>query len=92
MLHILASWAPVRGKTAQVAKEAVGLLKLKLEQLQQRTIDAHVMQIHGSRLSPASPVYQKIAQVCRAQCARGDLGGSAVHVRFSFVDNFPSVA
>lgn len=55
--------APIKALTSKILRDAVELLRVKLEKLQQRIVDEFVERKCGSRLSPASPIYQKIAQV-----------------------------
>lgn len=53
--------------TLLVAQDALALLKLKLEKLQARKIEMACQEKHGSRLSPVSPIYQKVARTLAKQ-------------------------
>lgn len=59
----------------KVAHSAIEMLMVKLEKLQAKMVDRVVEKKHGTRLSSASPVYQKVAAKLQRQgldCTKGD--------------------
>eukprot|EP00041_Stephanoeca_diplocostata_P008048 m.115631 g.115631 ORF g.115631 m.115631 type:complete len:338 (+) comp17149_c0_seq1:240-1253(+) len=67
--------APVKAIGEEVTKSAINLLMIKLQKLQKKMVDKYVMKQHGTRLSDASPVYQKLAEKLSKNdldCTRGD--------------------
>lgn len=67
--------APIKDANETAAHSAIELLLVKLDKLQKKMVDKVVEKKHGTRLSPASPVYQKIADKLRKQgldCTEGD--------------------
>jgi len=67
--------APVEGIDQEHTEHAFQMLILKLSKIQKKTIDRIVEKKHGTRLSEASPVYQKVAKKLRDKgldCTMGD--------------------
>lgn len=67
--------APITQVGEQVVHSAMELLLVKLDKLQQKMVDKVVEKKHGTRLSHASPVYQKLCMKLRKQgldCTQGD--------------------
>jgi len=67
--------APLNTATKEVMFDAMKLLMLKLGKIQVKMVDRLVEKKHGSRLSAASPVYQKIASTLAKNgldCTKGD--------------------
>lgn len=67
--------APVESESAEDAKMSHQMLTVKLANIQRRTIERIVEKKHGSRLSPASPMYQKVAEKLSSKgmdCTAGD--------------------
>eukprot|EP00038_Savillea_parva_P016420 m.16825 g.16825 ORF g.16825 m.16825 type:complete len:337 (+) comp3427_c0_seq2:32-1042(+) len=74
---------PVTDIGESFTQQAVEILLMKLQRLQKKMVDKVVEKKHGSRLSEASPIYQKIA----AKLANSDMDctrGDKVHV---LIDN-----
>lgn len=67
--------APINAATEQIIHDAMQILRIKLEKLQTKVVDRVVEKKFGTRLSPASPVYQKIAAKMTKNgrdCTKGD--------------------
>lgn len=67
--------APITQVGEEVVHSAMELLMVKLDKLQQKMVDKVVEKKHGTRLSHASPVYQKLCAKLRKQgldCTQGD--------------------